>query len=205
VLRIPFTVLALSCVAIAGAQTNPGKADVLIVNGKVYTADGGAFRGAVAIRGNKILQVGGTQEILTLRGPQTDVIDAQGSAVVPGFNDIHTHLLQGGLELANVRLDGARTLAEIQNRIQAFAKAHPERAWIEGMGWGYEAFPGNLPTREQLDALVPDRPAMLTCFDGHSVWVNRRRWPWPESTRTLQIRPTASSCEIPRRASPPAW
>jgi hypothetical protein len=158
----------------AGAQTNTEPADVLIVNAKVYTADGGAFRQAVAIRGNKIVRVGDTQEILSLRGPKTDVIDANGSAVVPGFSDIHTHLLQGGLQLANVSLDGARTLADIQNRIQEFAKAHPERAWIQGMGWQYEAFPGNLPTREQLDALVPDRPVVLTCFDGHSVWVNSK-------------------------------
>ncbi len=173
-LRIAFAVLALSCASHAAAQPVTGKADLLIVNGKVYTADGGAFREAVAIRGNKIVQVGSTQEILTLRGPKTEVVDAQGSAVLPGFNDIHTHLLQGGLELANVQLDGARTLLEIQNRIRTFANAHPERPWIQGMGWGYEAFPGNLPTREELDALVPDRPAAITCFDGHSVWVNSR-------------------------------
>ena len=42
------------------------------------------------------------------------------------------------------------------------------------MGWGYEAFPGNLPTRAQLDAVVPDRPAVMECFDGHSVWVNSK-------------------------------
>jgi predicted amidohydrolase YtcJ len=174
VFRILYAVLAAACAGIAGAQPGARPADVLIVNGKVYTADGGAFLEAVAIRGNKILRVGSTQELLTLRGPKTEVIDAQGAAVVPGFNDIHTHLLQGGLELANVNLDGARTLAEIQTRIQAFAKAHPERAWIQGMGWAYEAFPGNLPTRDELDALVPNRPAMITCFDGHSVWVNSK-------------------------------
>ena len=162
------------CAANAGAQTKVEKADLLIVHGKVYTADGGGFREAVAIRGNKILRVGDTQEILDLRGPKTEVIDAQGSAVVPGFNDIHTHLLQGGLGLANVKLEGARTLQEIQNRIRTFAAAHPERSWIQGMGWGYEAFPSGLPAREQLDAAVPDRPAIMMCFDAHSVWVNSK-------------------------------
>jgi predicted amidohydrolase YtcJ len=166
-------VLVTFC-ANASAQSNAEIADVLIVHGKVFTADHGAFSEAIAIRGNKIIQVGSTQEILKLRGPKTEVIDAQGSAVVPGFNDIHTHLLEGGLQLANVGLEKARTLQEIQNRISGFAKAHPERAWIQGMGWGYEAFPGNLPTREQLDAVVPDRPAVMECFDGHSVWVNSK-------------------------------
>jgi hypothetical protein len=149
-------------------------ADLLIVHGKVYTADGGPFREAVAIRGHKILRVGSTNEILKLRGPNTKVIDAEGGAVLPGFNDTHTHLLQGGLALNNVKFGGARTLKEIQDRIRSFAAAHPDQTWIQGMGWRYGAFPGGLPTREELDAAVPDRPAFLTCFDGHSVWVNSK-------------------------------
>ena len=130
--------------------------------------------GSIAIGGNKILRVGSTPEIMALRGPKTEVIDAQGSAVVPGFDDIHTHLLEGGLALGNVRLERARTLQEVQSRIGTFAKAHPDRAWIQGMGWGYEAFPGNLPTRQELDAVISDRPAVMECFDGHSVWVNSK-------------------------------
>ena len=43
---------------------------------------------------------------------------------------------------------------------------------MKGRGWGYGAFPGNIPTRQQLDAAVPDRPAVMRCFDGHSIWVN---------------------------------
>jgi predicted amidohydrolase YtcJ len=151
------------------------KADLLITNGKVHTADGsGSFQEAVAIRGNRILRVGRNQDVEGLRGPNTEVIDAQGGAVVPGFNDIHMHLLSGGLALGNVRLGGARTLQEMQDRIRSLAAAHPERGWIQGAGWGYEAFPENLPMREQLDAAVSDRPAIMRCYDGHSVWVNSR-------------------------------
>jgi predicted amidohydrolase YtcJ len=166
-----FAYILAACGPSAGAQEQP---DILIVHGKVYTADGPGFKEAVAIRGNKIVKVGSTREILSLRGPETEVIDALGGAVTPGFNDIHTHLLEGGLALGNVGLERTRTLQEVQSRIRVFAKAHPERAWIEGRGWGYEAFPGNLPTREELDAVVPDRPAIMNCFDGHSVWVNSK-------------------------------
>jgi predicted amidohydrolase YtcJ len=169
-----FAIALLWCTTNASAQTNSGSADLVIVHGKVYTADGGAFREAVAIRGNKVVEVGSTSEIAKLRGPKTETIDAQGAAVVPGFNDTHTHLLQGGLALNNVKLEGARTLSEVQARIRTFAAAHPERSWIQGMGWGYEAFPGGLPAREQLDAAVPDRPAIMMCFDAHSVWVNSK-------------------------------
>ena len=150
-------------------------ADLLILNAKVYTADGsGKFQEAVAIRGSRILRTGSTQEISPLRGPKTQVIDARGAAVVPGFNDIHVHLLSGGLALDNVRLQGAQTLEEVQSRVQTFAQAHPERAWIQGGGWAYGPFPGSMPTRQQLDAAVSDRPAVMRCFDGHSVWVNSK-------------------------------
>ena len=67
---------------------------------------------------------------MKLRGPKTEVIDAQGSAVLPGFNDIHTHLLEGGLQLANVGLEKARTLAEIQNPDQRLRQG-PSRASLD--------------------------------------------------------------------------
>jgi len=89
VFRIRLAVIALGCAAIGAVQAGAVPTDILIVNGKVYTADGGAFEEAVAIRGNGILRVGATQEILGLRGPANNLIDAQGGAVLPGFNDIH--------------------------------------------------------------------------------------------------------------------
>jgi len=154
--------------------SNP-PADLLILNGKVYAADGSeGFQQAVAIRGNRILRTGNSADLTKLKGPATVVLDAKGGAVLPGFNDTHTHLLQGGLALGNVRLQGARTIAEIQDRIRSFAKEHPDLPWIEGAGWSYGAFPDNLPTRAQLDAAVPDRPAVMRCFDAHSVWVNSK-------------------------------
>src|SRR6185312_10507765 len=82
--------------ASALAQTRDQTADLVIIHGRVYSADGsGTFQEAVAIRGNRILRVGSNREIEALRTPQTQVIDAQGAAVVPGFNDIHAHILSG--------------------------------------------------------------------------------------------------------------
>ncbi len=178
-------------------------ADLLILNAKVYTADGsGKFQEAVAIRGNRILRVGRTQEISALRGPKTQVIDAQGAAVVPGFNDIHVHLLSGGLALDNVRLQGARTIEEVQSRIKSFADAHPERAWIQGSGWGYGPFPGSMPTRQQLDAAVSDRPAVMRCFDGHSVWVNSKALALAKITKETPDPPNGFIVRDPKTGEP---
>src|SRR5690349_11367142 len=159
----------------AGQRPPVAPADLLILNGKVYTADGSSsLQDAVAIRGNRIAAVGSNEEIGRLRGPNTQVVDASGRAVVPGFNDIHTHILSGGLDLETVDLQGAQTLEEVQSRVRTYAEAHRDLAWIRGRGWGYGPFPGGVPTREQLDAAVPDRPAIMRCFDAHSIWANSK-------------------------------
>src|SRR5579871_2032816 len=191
-------VAALSA-GLAQAQT----ADLVILNAKVYTADGsGKFQEALAIRGNRILRAGTTQAISALRGPNTKVIDAHGAAVVPGFNDIHVHLLSGGLALDNVMLQGARTLAEVQSRIKTFVQAHPDRAWIQGGGWNYGAFPGDMPTRAQLDAAVPDRPAVMRCYDGHSVWVNSKSLALAKITKNTPDPPNGFIVRDPKTGEP---
>jgi predicted amidohydrolase YtcJ len=162
---------------IVGAQRDDetGPVDLIVLNGKVYPADGGArFAEALAVRGNTILRVGSNREIKRLAGRSTQTIDAHGAAVLPGFNDAHLHLVSGGLGLQQANLLDATTLEEIGATIRAFAAAHPDRPWVLGRGWYYTPFPGGLPTRQQLDALVPDRPAYMRCYDGHTSWANSR-------------------------------
>lgn len=159
---------------IVGAQRDDaGPVDLIVVNGKVYTADGnGTMAEAVAVQGNKILKVGTSREVQRLRRPQTVVVDAKGGAVLPGFNDAHSHLLSGGLSLGEIDLLDAKTLPAVEESIRSWAALNPDRAWVTGRGWYYDAFTGGLPTRQILDALVPDRPAYLTSYDGHSGWAN---------------------------------
>lgn len=161
---------------IVGAQRDAadGPVDLIITNGRVFQPADGTFAEAVAVRGNKILRVGSNRQIKRLRRPQTVTIDAHGASVLPGFNDSHTHLLSGGLSLEHLDLLGATTLERIEDSISAYAEAHPHHAWVRGRGWSYEPFPAGLPTREMLDALVPDRPAYLTAYDGHTAWVNSK-------------------------------
>jgi hypothetical protein len=159
---------------IVGAQRDgDGPVDLIVVNGTVYTADGrGTMAEAIAVQGNKILQVGSNREIQRLRRPQTVVVDAKGGAVLPGFNDSHAHFLSGGLSLNDIDLIDARTLPAIESTIRGWATANPTRDWVTGRGWTYDPFPGGLPTRQLLDALVPDRPAFITSYDGHTGWAN---------------------------------
>jgi hypothetical protein len=157
---------------IVGAQRDDdGPVDLIIVNGKVFTAgDQGAE--AVAVQGNKVLRVGSNREIQRLARAQTTVIDARGGSVLPGFNDSHLHLLSGGLALDQVSLQDASSLDEVKETLKAWADANPGHAWIRGRGWMYAPFPNGLPTRQLLDQLVPDRPAYLVSYDGHTGWAN---------------------------------
>ncbi len=149
------------------------KADRVFINGRVWTGEDKPPRAeALAVRNNLILAVGKTADIRGMAGKGTDVVDLKGRFLAPGFIDAHLHLMDGGIGLTEVDLDGAETLAEVQRRIVAFARADPERKWIIGRGWSYAVFPGGLPTKRQLDAVVPDRPVYLESYDGHTAWVN---------------------------------
>jgi predicted amidohydrolase YtcJ len=166
-----FNAAVLACEPDATA----GPADLVLTNGKVFPADGtDAFYEAVAVCGNTIVAVGTSEQIQRWQGPNTQVIDAAGRAILPGFVDNHTHLMTGGRASQNADLRGAATLEEVQKRIRSFASAHPGNAWVQGSGWTYSAFPNLVPTRQQLDAVVPDRPAVMSGRDGHSSWVNSK-------------------------------
>ena len=158
---------------IVGAQReDDGPVDLIVINGQVYSAAHDELAEAVAVRGNTVVRVGTNREIQRLRRAQTTVIDAKGGAVVPGFIDAHAHLISGGLSLDQVSLADAKTIDEIKDTVRVWALAHPERQWITGRGWYYQPFNGAMPTRQLLDSLVPDRPAYLVAYDGHTGWAN---------------------------------
>ena len=179
----PRSVLIVAALIVSAACGSPDRrvaaaeatADLIIVNGKVHTVDdANRVVQAVAIGGNTIIKVGTNDDIRSLSGPATRVIDARGATVAPGFNDSHVHFLSGGRSLSDVDLAGLTTLRQVQDKIRVFAADKPADAWIKGRGWLYSPFPNASPTRAQLDEVVPDRPAVMTCYDGHSVWVNSR-------------------------------
>ncbi len=161
---------------IVGAQRddNDGPVDLIVHNARVYTADPDqSMAEAVAIRGNQILRVGSDREINRLRRPQTTIIDAKGAAVLPGFNDAHVHFIDGGLALEMLDLSDVRTPAAVAERLAAWSAAKPRESWIRGGQWNDAEFSGT-PTRQLLDAAVPDRPVQIVSADRRTSWVNTK-------------------------------
>jgi predicted amidohydrolase YtcJ len=178
---------------IVGAQRDDsdGPVDFIIHNAKVYTAgppaEDGEVAEAIAIRGKQVLRVGSDREVQRLRRPQTTMIDARGGTVLPGFTDSHLHMSEGALTLDRVDLRGATNLDELQERIKTWADARPDAAWIVGSGWRASMFAGAAPTRQILDALVPDRPVQMLDEDGVVSWVNTRALRLAHITRQTKV------------------
>lgn len=150
-------------------------ADLVVTGGRVWTGDPAKpWAEAVAIEGERIRFVGSAAEARALVGERTQVVELGGGLVVPGFNDAHVHFMGGAQALQQVDLFEAATLEAVSAQIRDFAKARPDAAWVVGFGWLYGAFPGGMPTKAQLDAVVPDRPAFMDCYDGHTGWANSK-------------------------------
>jgi predicted amidohydrolase YtcJ len=152
-----------------------GAPDLVLTRGRVYTLDAArSWAEAVAVRGGRIAAVGTSAEIEALRGPETHAVDLRGRMLLPGFQDAHLHPTSGGLIQGQCELHGTTTREQSLERIARYAEANPELEWILGGGWGMDAFPGGIPSKSDLDAIVPDRPVILVNRDGHGAWVNSK-------------------------------
>lgn len=161
------------CPVASGAEP---AADFIFRNGYVYTVDAKrSVAQAVAVRNGRIVYVGDDKGVSAFAGPGTrEDIDLKGGMLLPGFHDSHVHLVDGGVEQALLNLDGAQTVAEIEQRVKDYAAKHPKLKWLSGTGWSLPVFPPEGPRKELLDKLVPDRPVYISSQDGHSGWANSR-------------------------------
>ena len=164
------TAAPLSALAQAAA---PRGADMVLRGGKVYTQNPARpWAEAVAVRGNTIIAVGAGADMDKLVGPGTRVVDLKGRLVMPGFVEAHIHPILGGFLTSGVDLQ-VETRAEAFDVIARYAKAHPNGT-LRGFGWRVDMFPPEGPSRQDLDAIVPDRPAFFLAIDGHSLWANSK-------------------------------
>ena len=147
-----------------------GDSEVVFHNGAVF--DGLDFLApgtAVRVSAGRITKVGAGQPL-----DGAEPVDLQGGTLVPGFIDAHAHPVFAGNQLQHCDLREATSADGYLELISAYASSHPDEQWITGGGWAMESFPGGVPSREALDAVVPDRPVFLPNRDGHGAWVNTK-------------------------------
>jgi len=158
------------------------KADIIYFHGNIYTGltGPGSFHPilraqALAVRGDRIQAVGSDSEVMSLKGPQTQLVDLHGHFVMPGFNDAHVHLAAAGTQSLEVDLKGVKSLDEFREHIRASAQDSPPGAWITGGGWDDTLWPvQTLPSRWDIDEVTTDHPVFLYRVDGHMAVANTR-------------------------------
>ena len=164
--------LALTAALLAG----PAFADTLIdnVNGIQVGPDGKLqhFRALVVGDDGKVRQVLEHPELVRLAGI-TDHVDGRGRTLLPGLIDAHGHVTALGTAAMTLQLTGSSSLSDVQERLRAYAPAHPDKRWIIGFGWNQELWPDKrFPTAADLDSVVADRPVVLERVDGHAIVAN---------------------------------
>ena len=166
--------VALAAAAVAARAQNPARAELVVINATVYTADESKPKAeALAVQGGRVTYVGTRAGAMALASTATRVIDAMGHTVVPGLVDAHAHLSGLGRAMQIVDLRGSKTYREVIDRVVTRAATTPKGAWVLGRGWDQNEWPGKqFPTHDSLTRAVPDHPVQLERVDGHAMLVN---------------------------------
>jgi predicted amidohydrolase YtcJ len=149
-------------------------ADLMVINATIYTVDEAVPKAlALAVKDGRFLAVG--DDVSEHRGPETEVIDAEGATIIPGFIDSHAHMAGLGQSLEILDLRHAGSAAEIVGMVKQAAGETPADQWVVGRAWDQTRWPGQqFPNADQLTAVTPDHPVYLTRVDGHAGWANRK-------------------------------
>lgn len=174
-MQVRLTLLAALGVVLTLSAAPLPKADgsLLIFGGPIHTGVAGApLAQAVVIKDGRIAYVGDLKGARAM-APGASAIDLKGAAAFPGFVDAHAHLTGIGMRELTLNLEGTPSAAALARAVKAYAKAHPGTDPIQGRGWIETHWPENrFPTRQDLDAVVPDRPVVLGRADGHALAAN---------------------------------
>lgn len=148
-------------------------ADLILKGGTVYSMDTqGNRHSAIALAGNAILAVGNDSDVALFQTDATKVIDLAGRIVFPGFIDTHIHTMDTLPLLNGVMLSPGQSAEEVLEAIAEHARLYPDQNPVLGSGFLARAFGIDGPTAAQLDAIVPDRPALIIDEGGHTAWAN---------------------------------
>jgi predicted amidohydrolase YtcJ len=172
-----FRTLLIAVVAAAALSAQrpilprPPAPDLVLFNGKIITVDRGfAIHEAVAIIGDRVMAVGNDDQMRTVAGPSTRMIDLKGHSVIPGLMDNHLHGAGGG---PGVDLSRARSMADVETALRARVQiSKPGDVIVSNSDW-HEAQlkEQRLPLRDDLDRVAPQNPVVLV-RGGHEYILN---------------------------------
>jgi predicted amidohydrolase YtcJ len=148
--------------------------DLLLFKGNVWTQDSATPKvEAIAIAEGRILEIGDNDTIRRLARSDTKKINLNGRLVLPGFIDTHFHYYDWALGRLDLDLAGLASLDELTQVVQSAARQKKPGEWILGHGFNESDWPvKRMPTRDDLDAVAPDNPVLLSRCDLHLAVAN---------------------------------
>ena len=156
----------------------PRQGITLIRNARIYTFDAASSwldNGSMAFSEHGTIEGLGDAEAMLQAFPGAQVIDLGGKTVIPGLIDSHAHLAGLAQSFTRANLVGAKSKAEVLDRLREFERELSEGDWLLGRGWDQNDWPEQaFPNRHDLDAAFPDRAVWLRRIDGHAGWANSR-------------------------------
>jgi predicted amidohydrolase YtcJ len=166
---------ALAALVLAGCNQQTADApDLILHGGTIYTGlDNLPPVEAVSVKAGRIVATGASADILKTAGAKTEKVDLAGTFLYPGFTDAHAHLYGIGERETSLDLDEVKSIAELVSVVGEAAKTLPAGQVLIGRGWIETHYPeARFPTRQDLDAVVSDRPVVLERADGHAMVAN---------------------------------
>lgn len=170
--RILFLIV-LTLLVLSSCNQKSQIADKIVLNASIWTGNLDLPKAqAMAISGDTILAIGTNEEINSFKTEKTEIIDADGGFITPGFIDTHVHLMMGGNALLSVELRDARTKEEFKKRIQTYAQTLNQGQWILEGNWDHTLWGGELPNKEWIDSFTKEKPVAIYRLDGHMILAN---------------------------------
>jgi predicted amidohydrolase YtcJ len=177
---VMLSVVSFVAAGACASQPSVPPATLVLTNGKVVTVEASpAEARAIAITGDRITAVGSDDEIKRYIGAGTEVIDAGGQLVIPGFIESHGHFSGVGEAQLVLKLATANTWDDILSMVENAATAAKPGQWIYGRGWHQEKWSTppspnveGFPTEASLSRVSPNNPVLLTHASGHASFAN---------------------------------
>ena len=173
--------LAIVCSLLSCKNTPTVSADIVLINGKIYTVDDNQpWVEAVAIKDGKFMVVGSNEEVNGFNGESTELVDLAGKFMMPGLVEDHIHPDMIAENKMNIEITSPdMTYEEFGKEVERFLAEFPDTKWIFGgpMNWLKDKA-GNIDVWDQpshfsiLDRLVNDRPAFFWDLGGHAALIN---------------------------------
>ena len=146
-------------------------ADIIITNAYVFTSNElNLFAEAVTVKGNRVVYVGSRAGVEEWRGRGTRVVDGGGSTLLPGFIDLAFSSFVGHYLDGECTIAGSKEPERFERCLLAFASENRTSPWVVGRGIKY----GIVSTRQELDAIIANRPIYVGAYDGHTAWANTK-------------------------------